>query len=275
MPEPIPVTRLAHFSRIPVTGPDGGADRFLVDTGIGLTIVGTSLAKRCGLELLGRDFVGQRMAGDEVRAPLARLPLLTIGGRRFEDLVVGVFDLGPSSGEIGYDGILGLDVLGTVPLTVDPAGGAIQLGAEPPAGGTRVPVRVERDGESVCLFVDVRLPDGSTVSAEVDTGSERTILDLRLLGACSVSTEGPGVRRVAEENETGAPIERFLVPVPGAVALDGAPETAQAEKTVLFQQIIHDGLLGTTFLDRYVQTYDVTAAVLTLSPYPLAAPSAD
>jgi hypothetical protein len=129
-----------------------------------------------------------------------------------------------------------------------------------------VPVTVERDRESVCVYVDLRLPDGTVVSAEVDTGSGSTILDTAYLGSCDVTREDVGVRTVREVNETGLAVERWFVPVPGPVALAAAPETEHRCSTVMFQDIALEGLVGTAFLDRYVQTFDTRTGTMTLSP---------
>ncbi|QNN51436.1 retropepsin-like aspartic protease [Nocardioides mesophilus] len=259
--------RIGHLVRIPVDVPHGSPARFLVDTGIGITVVSSAFAARHRLEPTGRHVVGTRMAGDEVRSPLLHLPRIELGGERLSDLVVAVADLGPTTGPDGFDGILGLDLLGEMPLTIDPFRGVVRLRGRPPrAGRIEVPVVVDRDGESVCLSVELRLPDGTVVTAEVDTGSGSTILDARHTTACGVTPEGPGVRLVREANETGLQVERAFIPVPGPISLAGASQTAQHGSTVMFQDLRLDGLVGTVFLDRYVQTFDTRDGTLTLTP---------
>lgn len=157
---------VGHFIRIPVGIPNGDAGRFLVDTGIGITMVNSGFAQQHRLEPTGRDFVGTRMAGDTVTAPLMRLPTLEVADRQFSDLTVAVADLGPTGGPSGFDGIVGLDLFGDLPLTIDPFRARVRLGGDPDPQGTSIPVVVERNEESVCLYVEVCLPDGTAVMAE-------------------------------------------------------------------------------------------------------------
>jgi hypothetical protein len=262
----IPFQRVGHFIRVPANIPNGGSARFLVDTGIGITVVNSAFAQRHNLEATGQHFVGTRMAGDEVTSPLVRMPEIELGDEHLSGLIVAVADLGHTDGPQGFDGILGLDLLGGMPLTVDPFRGVLRLGSKPGPGGIEVPIVVERDGESVCLYVDVRLPDGTVVSAEVDTGSRNTILDVQHMANCRVTPENPDVRRVREANETGLHVERSFISVPGTISLATAPETAQQGSTVMFQDITLHGLIGTAFLDRYVQTFDTRTGTMTLTP---------
>ncbi len=74
----------------------------------------------------------------------------------------------------------------------------------------------------------------------------------------------PEARTLREANETGLRIERFFIPVPGSISLATAPETAQQGSTVMFQDLTLHGLIGTTFLHRYVQTFDTRTGTMTL-----------
>lgn len=49
------------------------------------------------------------------------------------------------------------------------------------------------------------------------------------------------------------------------VHLAAAPETAQVSPRVQFQGIIHDGLVGSSYLERFRMTFDVTGSRLVLA----------
>jgi predicted aspartyl protease len=69
----VPFDRVAHLVRVPVRlGGDGL--HFLVDTGIGVTVVSERLARRTDVDRLDESFAGRRMSGQLVEAPLVRLP---------------------------------------------------------------------------------------------------------------------------------------------------------------------------------------------------------
>ena len=263
----IPFQRIGHFIRIPARMPSGGPARFLVDTGIGITVVNSAFAQQHRLEPTGRQFVGTRMAAeDKVTAPLMHLPGIALGDEKLSDLTVAVADLGDAEGPNGFDGILGLDVLGDMPLTIDPLRAIVRFRGQADPEGFQVPAKVERDGESVCLYVDVRLPDGTVITAEVDTGSGSTILDSRYLPNCAVTPNDSDARTVRVVNETGIEVSRSFIPVLGPISLLTAPETAHHGATVMFQDLRLDGLIGTAFLDRYVQTFDTRSGTVTLTP---------
>ena len=77
----IPFDRIGHFVRIALGLSDSVSGRFLVDTGIGITVVHPSLVDRAGLQSTGQDYVGRRMSGQEVRIPLVRAPIWISAGR--------------------------------------------------------------------------------------------------------------------------------------------------------------------------------------------------
>lgn len=262
----IPFERVGHFARIPVELSGGATGRFLVDTGVGITVVHPSLVDRIGLQATGEEQVGHRMSGQEVRAPLVRVPRLEIGDHVWADALAGAADLGDAEGENGFDGIIGLDLLGDLPLTVDPFACVIRLSAPEVATATIVPVRLNRDGLAVDMRVELRLPDGQVIEVEVDTGSGSTILDSRFMTACGVDGHESDARTEEGTDQTGHRFVRRFVPIDGALAL--ASGTTHERPTVMFQDDLElDGLIGTDFLDRYVQTYDTrTSTIALISP---------
>lgn len=261
----IPFERVGHLIRITAELAGGRPARFLVDTGIGISLVHPALVDRAGLQLTGDEMTGRRMSGQEVRAPLVTLPLLRLGTHRVAAATVAVAELGAIDGEDGFDGILGLDLLGELPLTVDPFAQVVQLGPLEADERTVVPVRVRRNDRSIELRADLRLPDGQIVEVEIDTGSKATILDSRYAEACSVDLAADGLRTVEGVDETGHRFVRRFARVPGALMLDAAVERTRFEQPmVMFQDLELDGLIGTDFLDRFVQTYDTGNATLSL-----------
>lgn len=262
--------RFKHFTRVGVGLPRGVSARFLIDTGIGITVVSTSLKERYDLEETGETFRGRRMSGQEVEAALLNLPPLTLGTHSFDGHVGAALDLSEEGEGQEFDGILGLDLLGQPPLTINPFDNTVVLGQLPPeiveseTGSHVVAARVHRDGPSVDFRADLRLPDKTVVEVEVDTGSAVTILDTSLMPACSVQGTEDGARIMEGTDETGHAFVRTFIPLPGAVCLSQAPATALRQPTVMFQDLALNGLIGTEYLDRYIQTYNTRAGTITL-----------
>jgi hypothetical protein len=265
VPSVVPYQQVEHLVRIEATlGTQ--ACRFLVDSGIGLTIVATTTADAVGAKPVDQTFTGRRMSGQEVVVPLVRLPSLDAGGRRFDDHLAGVLDMGDVTGEEGFDGILGLDLFADLCVTVDPVDRTISLMDAAPPEGLVVPVEVERDGPSVAMYTRLELPSGRVVRVEVDTGSGSLILDDSLMADCGITPDSPAVNAQTGTDETGHDYIRRFVTISGSVRVPGLPETTHDRPRVQFQRIMYDGLVGTAFLNRFRHTFDVSGERIVLEP---------
>lgn len=259
--------RVQHLVRVPVTV-GGDQHRFLVDTGIGISLVSSAVAARSDVHPTGETFAGQRMSGQVVEVPLVRLPAVRLGEHTQDGLVAGVLDLGDASGPLGFDGILGPGFFEGHAVTTDPDARTLTVArsCDAPADGAVVPLEVRRDGPSLDPFAELVLPSGRTVHVEVDTGSANLILATRYLEDCGLAPDSPDLETTTGTDETGHPWVRHRATIRGSVHLAGAPTTAQATPRVQFQEIVHDGLVGTDYLERYRVTFDVAGARLVLSP---------
>jgi hypothetical protein len=207
-------------------------------------------------------YAGRRMSGQLVEAPLVRLPGLAVGDYAVEGHVAVSVDLGD-----GFDGILGPAYFADRIVTTDPAAGTFTVHEQDQAvEGIEVPVDVHRDGPSVVPFAELVLPSGRTILAEIDTGSDRLILDSRFMAECGLEVGGPGVSVREGVDETGQAHVRYDATLAGAVHLKAAPETTQEAPRVIFQDIIHDGLVGSDFLYRYRFSFDLRGERMVLRP---------
>lgn len=244
---------LQHLVTVPVTI-DGIATRFVLDSGIGLTLVREELAVSAGLERTGSSFTGRRMSGQAVTLPLVQAAIV-FGGHSLERHEVGLLDMGSfpdALSEIG--GFLSLAFFADQPFTVDYGRRVVAFA---PAEGVSVPVAVERDGPSVTVFMPLTIPGGRSISVEVDMGSDELILDESFATESGAVLGGDGVRRVEGTDETGHAYTRTFTRLSGRIHPTAAPGLAQDDPDVMFQRIIHDGLLGDAFLRGHVVTFDV------------------
>jgi hypothetical protein len=251
--------RSAHLLRVPVRLA-GETRRFLIDTGIGVTVVSSDIGARSDVTALGQTYAGRRMSGQLVEAPLVRLPEVAVGGYRATDRVAGVFDLGTE-----FDGILSPGFFEPYALTIDPVERTLTIG-DAPTDGVTVPIDVHRDGPSVDSFVPLVLPSGRRITVEVDTGSEALILDTRFIADCGLSPDDPAIETETGTDETGYDWTRRHATAEGSVHLADAPQTAHDAPRVIFQDIIHDGLVGTGYLERFRLTVDFAGERLILAP---------
>ena len=270
----IPLTFINHFAVLPVRVGDGGAGedldaRMILDTGIGVTVLSAALCERVGCRRAD-EYTGERMSGQRITIPLVRLGTLSLGDYRREDLQIGVIDgarLLPDS----VDGILSLGFFDAAPFTVDDQAGALIL--EDTASlqrrqdaGAIVPLSIERDVASVTAFISLDLPEGPPARVEIDTGSDSLILNAGFMSRLGVDPEDPAVKRVSGGDETGHAYVRYFTELRGAIAPSAAPQLRQEGPRVMFQRIIHDGLIGRSFLRRYAATFDLPRSRIILGP---------
>ena len=265
----IPLTFLDHFAVVPVRINDAIDARMILDTGIGVTVLSAALCRRAGCEAVG-EYTGERMSGQRVTIPLARLGALDLGSHREERLQIGVID-NPELLPPGIDGILSLGFFEAAPFTLDDAAGLLTLEdatslARRQAAGASVPVEIRRDGASVTAFMSLDLPQGPPVRVELDTGSDSLILDVAAMSRLGVDPADPAVRRASGTDETGHAYVRHFTTLAGAIAPTAAPHLRQERPRVMFQRIIHDGLLGRSFLRAFAVTFDLPRARIILGP---------
>lgn len=246
---------------------NGITGRFALDTGIGLTVVSSRLAETTGCEPAGAGFTGRRMSGQEVEVPLATARTARFGSIEHGELAVGVIDVG----EIPVDGFLALGFFVASPFTFDYPNEEIVVEtpsslAERRAAGDAIELRLERDGPSLVAFMELTVPGERTVSVEVDTGSDTLILDERFAPGVGIDLENPAWRRMEGNDETGHAYVRTFAKLAGEIHPTYAPELVQTEPEVMFQRIIHDGLIGDAFLRRFAVTYDLDDCSMILSP---------
>ena len=244
---------LQHLVTVPVTV-DGNETRFVLDSGIGLTIVREEIAEATRLERTSASFTGRRMSGQAVTLPLAETTV-AFAGAMVEQHDVAILDMRSFPdvfSEIG--GFLSLAFFREQPFTIDYGRRAVALGA---SEGLSVPVMVERDGPALTVFMPLTIPGGRSISVEVDMGSDELILDERFATETGTPLNGDSVRRVEGTDETGHAYTRTFTRLSGRIHPTAAPGLAQIDPDVMFQHIIHDGLLGDAFLRRHVVTFDV------------------
>ena len=250
-----------HIMQIPVKV-NGKEVKFLMDTGIGPTVLSKDFVKELELESAG-TMTGKRMSGQELKIPLVRVPIIEAGNLVRENLEVGIFD---TSGfpEILKEvkGILSIGFFKGTLLTIDYPHSLLVVSESSFNDGsfgeaTKVPIQIEYNGPSVTLYINLKLPSGRVVKFEVDTGSNVLIVNSKLMGELAVNPKDESVQSMKGYDETGHYYERFFTEIRGKIAVDGNPDICQENPKAIFQDIIHDGLIGHDFLKRYVVSFDI------------------
>ncbi len=186
--------------------------------------------------------------------------------------MVGILDTAAFGSDLAaIDGFLSLAFFETTPFTVDYGRRAVIVESTSSLegrvrDGAVVPIRVENDGPAVDAFMRLDLPGAMTAEVEIDMGSDCLILDDRLAPGLGLELDGAGVRRVDGVDETGNRYTRTFATLPGEIRASAAPSVAQTDPEVMFQRIIHDGLVGDAFLRRFTVTYDLPSRRVVFGP---------
>lgn len=269
MSSAVPFRYVEHMLAVPVVV-DGIETSFVFDTGIGVNLISSGLAAKVSCLPLSETYTGRRMSGQPVTVPMSTLGSLKLGDYVRTNVPVGVFDL--AAGFEGIEGFVSLTNFRSAPVTIDYEAGVIVIEderslADRAARGTPVAIEVREDGPySTDVYLDLMLPGGRPVSAEVDTGSDILILNQPLAAQNGVDLAAEGTRKLVGQDETGHEYTRYFTALPGDISLTAAPAFRQHDPQVWFQEIIHDGLVGDTFLRNFVTTYDLASSRMIFAP---------
>jgi len=266
-----PFDYLRHLITVPVVVNGSIETRFVLDSGIGLTVVSESLADASGCALSGSSYVGKRMSGQEVTIPLGTVGSLATASMLRENLEVGVLDMSTFPPEFDtMGGFIALGFFQERPFTLDYPRRAVVLESDETLPtrieeGTLVDLDVKRDEHSVTAFLPITIPSGRSIKVEVDMGSDELILDASIAVELGVDLDDPSVRRVEGEDETGHRFTRYFTQLEGGIHATDAPDLLQPNPDVMFQKIIYEGLLGHSFLRNFIVTYDLHRSRLILA----------
>jgi hypothetical protein len=267
----VPFRYVGHMLAVPVVV-DGVEASFIFDTGMGVNLISPGLADRVSCLPLGETYIGRRMSGQEIAMPMSTLGSLTLGDHTAASVPACVFDLGGAAGQDGIDGFVSLTYFRSAPVTIDYAAGVIVIEDERSLAaradhGTQVAIKVREDGPySTDVYLDLTLPGGRSVTVEVDTGSDTLILNQPFAAPAGIDLAAESTRKLTGQDETGHTYARYFASLPADVSLTAAPAFRQPHPQVMFQEIIHDGLIGDAFLRNFVTTYDLPNSRMIFAP---------
>jgi hypothetical protein len=220
---------------------------FWVDTGAGLTVLSSDIAKAMGVSPLGAATTRAGTATKRtVEAHPAVIDDLSIGGIHFrhhpvmilrkQDLrakLFGVFTL------IKIDGILGWNALSRLDLEVDLPARSVVL--RPPAHNASTPRNLLWLGEPL---VQGHAPDGTRLLFSLDTGGRRSFGMPGLLQKPGIHVTGKRSQRVGGAGGTERVIVRKMDTVQATVSECSVPLTEIHDDWHPERMVLLDGFLG-------------------------------
>jgi len=246
---------------IPVKVNDSITKDFILDTGIGITMISKTMCDQ--LKCKSTDtHTGKRMSGQTMTVPISSVKSISLGSLHVSDAPVGILDVEKFIPGSNIGGFLSLGFFRDTAFTVDYVNKNIILET---AGSLKtirsksniLPVNLDIDGDSLVIFMPLVLPNGGQVSVEVDTGSKSLILNERFMAPLGLLPSDTHVRNREGIDETGHAFKRYFTKIPGRVHLPHNREIGINNIDVMFQKIIYDGLAGHYFLSQFLVTYNL------------------
>jgi hypothetical protein len=230
----------------------GHAGTFLFDTGEGVTLISTAMARTIGCTPWGQ-VTAFRMLGDRIDAPRCDAVPIEIADQGLSAPSVLVFDImkffPPNAPAL--DGSIGLDLFAGRAVTVELSQN--ELIVESPLSlasrighATRVPLRIVRDAQGLSLTADIGVatPDG-TAWMELDSGS----------GGITISNVVARLLKLDPESKAAQPL-KFTI---------GDTAVVEGRARVL-DHMIMDGNIGASFLMAWNVTLDLAAGRAWIAP---------
>lgn len=248
-----------HFLTLPVTVHDQPTIAIL-DTGIGLALISQAMCERIGCTIDG-EFTGRRMSGQAVTIPTTTLQRLEVGGVQQERVAAGVVDIEGFFPDPRIEAFVGLPFFEDTPFTLTSEHLIIESEQslrtrEQGASASSSRIRLDRQGIALDAFAPVRLSDGTQIEVLMDTGSHGVTLHTRYAESLGIDFEADTVERREGQDETDHTYTRYFTTLDELAFVD-APTRSATNLRVMFQEIIHDGLVGTQFMEQFEVTFDL------------------
>ncbi|QJR11896.1 hypothetical protein DSM104443_02979 [Usitatibacter rugosus] len=238
-----------------------------LDTGAGLTVIGSELAAAAGAKRLGARTGARDVHGEGVLVELA-VADLDLGGIRIERHPVLIIDSArlrfrQGGAEIsGFEGMLGWNALARLRTTIDNAQQAVTF--EKPAGARRASGDLAWIGEP---YVRARAPNGLPMRLFLDTGASHSSLSGNIARAMGL---GDGERVPSQVMGAGSSRKVDLVVHRDATLFVGGARVAFGEMQSIEPRstgyAVRDGVLGADALVRGKVVIDPTAHEFLILP---------
>lgn len=202
------------------------------------------------------------MTGERLDIQLWEVPSLQVGPLVTRDAVVGSWD---ALDNFGLDGIISLNEFREQPFTIDFKAGTITFEsasslARRRLAGNATPVLLD-DLRSRALTAFAAFSCDEVGQCELDTGTQATRANVRYLAALGIDSSDASVTRRSFKSVTGAMENQYVATVP-RIALGDAPGINVTDSKVTFSGIIYDCVIGTSFWQGRVLTFDIAGREL-------------
>lgn len=263
-----------YLIKIPVVVNKSHPTYFIFDTGAGVNLLSRSVCIKFDCKDEGHH-VGHRMSGQKLEIPMSRIDSLIFAGHQETAVPVGVWEmkgfLPPDDDCKDIEGFLSLGFFRSTPFTMDYKAKRFLIETDEGLklrrkNGFVIPIEVVDDGPSVTIFMPLKLSDGSVIRVEIDLGGNILTLNKKLMSKAGADASAKTTEVENKTDETGHSYVRYFSKIRGPISPAAAPQLQQSDLTVMFQEIIYDGLIANDYMKRFTVTYDLANSQIILTP---------
>lgn len=205
---------------------------------------------------------------------MSTLASLTFAGKKVENLPIGVWEMKgflPKDADCqDVEGFLSLGFFRHQAFTMDYVRGNFTMENTESLKARRalgyvIPVRIDEDGPAITIFMPLTLPDGTSIEVEIDLGGNILTLNKKYMSKLGIAKNSKTTTIEKMKDETGHPYVRYFSKIQGPISPTSAPTFQQKNLSVMFQEIIYDGLIANDFMKRFKVTYDLPNSQIILS----------
>ncbi len=255
---------LGHMLKIKANV-SGQETMLIFDTGIGVNLISKSLCSKLNCKIKG-SVAGKRMTGQIVTIPMSKVTNLQVANNKQSDVDVGVLDLDsflPKEPEFdGVQGYLSLNFLKKQPFTIDYENGMLIFEtAEELIKRTKnseiIPITKKTKGLALTIQIPVKTQIEKALNMQLDLGTNIMTISSKFLEELQPQFDVRTLKKNSIVDETGFKRERVYVELNGYVSPLSDNLLLQKKPTVMFQDIIYDGIIGNDFFKGRIVTYDL------------------
>jgi len=256
---------LKHMLLVPVTINSTYKTNFIFDTGIGVNLLSKELCQKFKCEVKG-EVRGKRMTGQEIIIPMSEVHSIQVANVKKMNVPIANWDVRsmlPKEDEFqDIGGYLSLTYFMDTPFTIDYRKKKFVIDNEESLekrliDGETFPLKVRDENGAKTVSIHINLPSGESVWAHLDLGTNIMTLSEKYQKKLNLLTRDKDLKKTKIKDETGFTRTRYYSKVSGRFLLLGSQSVYQNNPIVMFQNIIHDGVIGNDFFKDRVVTYDL------------------
>lgn len=234
--------------------------RMIFDTGAGITSVDKRFCEKHSISIFG-EFTAPTATGNLVTGQFAHGVSLRLGNYKTRPNRVAVLDLSFVEKYFGHiDGVLGVDVLLDIPVTINFPDKKLEFGKNIPLGYKRVPLEiVHRYNFMHDVYVELLLEGRVPVKAELDTGGYPLRLQEKYLDSLGIKEfeERSSGDFVKEQKAKSTKIRKVSFLANKNIIID--------DVLVYFEKLEIEGLAGNCLLENHTVCFDFGSEQMYLS----------